>query len=161
MNTITLKPIGLIHTPFKRATGTPIQPSRSAGARGRAEVFPEFAAGLVDLDGFSHVILVYYFHLCRGYDLRVVPYLDTRHRGLFATRAPRRPNPIGLSVVRLEKIENATLYVADVDIIDGAPLLDIKPYFPEFDYLPDCKTGWLRDSARDTGTDTADERFHE
>jgi tRNA-Thr(GGU) m(6)t(6)A37 methyltransferase TsaA len=126
--------------------------------RGTVEVFPEFADGLADLDGFSHVVLLFHLHRSRGYELRVVPYLDTVERGLFATRAPRRPNPIGLSVVRLVGIEGNLVTVEDLDILDGSPLLDIKPWVPEFDDRDEIRQGWL-EAARRRAVE-ADDRFH-
>jgi tRNA-Thr(GGU) m(6)t(6)A37 methyltransferase TsaA len=140
---IEYRPIGTIHTPHKKIEGMPIQPSRAAGVPGTVEVFPGFAEGLADLNGFSHIILLYHFHKSSGYELNVIPFLDTEVRGLFATRAPRRPNPIGLSVVRLVKVEGTRLSVEDVDILDGTPLLDIKPYVSEFDERAEIRLGWL------------------
>ena len=154
---IEYRPIGLIHTPFKQREGMPIQPSRGRGVRGTVEVAPEFADGLADLDGFSHVVLIYHFHQSRGFDLRVTPFLDTQKRGLFATRAPRRPNAIGLSVVRLLGIEGNRIQVQDLDILDGTPLLDIKPYVPEFDYRTEVREGWL-EGVKDRKIDS-DDRF--
>jgi len=141
--TIEYRPIGIIHTPFSEPKGMPIQPSRGRGVRGTVEVFAEFAEGLADLDGFSHIVLLYHLHRSRGYKLRVIPFLDTSERGLFATRAPKRPNPIGLSVVRLLGVEGNRLTVEDLDILDGTPLLDIKPYVGDFDRRTDVRMGWL------------------
>lgn len=157
---ITLKPIGIIHSPFKKPEGTPIQPGRSNGAGGTVEVYPDFVAGLEDLDGFSHIILLYFFHLSKGYNLMVTPYLDDQERGLFATRAPKRPNSIGLSVVKLDKIEENILHVINIDIIDGTPLLDIKPYVPDFDSSGDFRIGWLEGRMNKNNRYTADDRFH-
>ena len=154
---IEYRPIGLIHTPFKQRKGMPIQPSRGRGVRGTVEVAPEYADGLADLDGFSHVVLIYHFHQSHGFDLRVTPFLDTQKRGLFATRAPRRPNAIGLSVVRLLGIEGNRIAVQDLDILDGTPLLDIKPYVPEFDHRTEVREGWL-ESVKDRNVDS-DDRF--
>jgi tRNA-Thr(GGU) m(6)t(6)A37 methyltransferase TsaA len=154
---IEYRPIGLIHTPFKQRQGMPIQPSRGRGVRGTVEVAPEFADGLADLDGFSHVVLIYHFHRSRGFDLRVTPFLDTEKRGLFATRAPRRPNAIGLSVVRLLGIEGNRIEVQDLDILDGTPLLDIKPYVPEFDHRTEVCEGWL-ERVKNRNVDS-DDRF--
>jgi tRNA-Thr(GGU) m(6)t(6)A37 methyltransferase TsaA len=141
--TIEYRPIGRIHTPHREDGEAPIQPSRADGARGTVELFPPYVDGLRDLEGFSHVILLYHLHRVRGYELAVTPYLDDRKRGLFATRSPRRPNAIGLSVVRLLSVEKNTLAVRDVDMLDGSPLLDIKPYVPEFDRRPEIRLGWL------------------
>jgi tRNA-Thr(GGU) m(6)t(6)A37 methyltransferase TsaA len=137
------QPIGIIHTPHKTTEGTPIQPTGAMGINGRIEVFPQYTAGLADLSGFSHIFILYHFHLARKYSLEVKPYLDGHKRGLFATRAPSRPNPIGLSVVRLIGITDGTLQIQDVDMVDGTPLLDIKPYIPEFDVHKADQIGWI------------------
>ena len=160
MDEILIKPIGVIHTPFKEPRGTPIQPVKSAGAKGTIEIYPVYQPGLKDLDGFSHIILLYHFHLSSGFELTVTPYLDNNERGLFATRAPRRPNPIGISVVKLERVEENKLHIANVDIVDGTPLLDIKPYVNEFDSVEDYRIGWLKDRVNQNGMDAADDRFH-
>jgi len=160
MESFSLKPIGVIHTPFEEPKGTPIQPGRSDGARGTVDVYPEYAEGLNDLDGFSHITLLYYFHLSKGFELEVIPYLDDKKRGLFATRAPRRPNPIGLSVVKLEKIEGNILHITNVDMIDGTPLLDIKPYVREFYAAEEFRIGWLEGKVSRKDGKVADERFH-
>ena len=136
-----MKPIGVIHSPFTDKTQTPIQPTRSQ-AVGRVDVYPEFAEGLQDLEGFSHIFLLYAFHQSNSYTLQVKPFLDNQMRGLFATRHPCRPNPIGLSVVRLLARRENILDIEGVDMLDGTPLLDIKPYVPEFDVRTDVKTGW-------------------
>ena len=154
-----LQPIGIIHSPFTSREGMPIQPAGAVGVKGRVEVRPEFTAGLRDLDGFSHVILLYRFHRSEGYDLEVVPFLDSRPRGLFATRAPRRPNPIGLSVVRLDRIEGSNLFVDGIDVLDGTPLLDLKPYVPDFDAPTDCRTGWLERAGGKVQERRSDDRF--
>ena len=159
MDKIEYHPIGVIHTPFKEPKGAPIQPRRSGGAKGQVEVFPEYAEALADLDGFSHIVLLYHFHLSKGYKLKVVPFLDTVERGLFATRAPRRPNQIGLSVVRLDRIEGSVLHVANVDMLDGTPLLDIKPYVADFDDEGEVRIGWLEGKSQRAGKTEADERF--
>ncbi len=143
MMEIRYRPIGIIYTPFKEPKGTPIQPTAAKGVHGRVEVFPEYAEGLKDLDGFSHIILIYHFHLSKKFSLKVKPFMDDQMRGVFATRAPSRPNPIGISVVRLIKIEGNILHIQDVDIVDGTPLLDIKPYVPEFDVRVVDRVGWL------------------
>lgn len=153
------KPIGIIHTPFKKLEGMPIQPAGAAGVKGTVEVFHEYHSGLKDLDGFSHIILLYQFHGSKGFNMEVVPFMDTQPRGLFATRAPKRPNPIGLSVVQLDRIENGVLYVQDVDILDGTPLLDIKPYVPEFDSHTEVRTGWLEKARRTINNRKSDNRF--
>lgn len=143
MDEIIYKPIGVIRTPFKEPRGVPIQPKAASGIKATVEVLPEYAEGLKDIEGFSHIFLIYHFHLTRDFSLKVKPYLGDKLRGVFSTRAPARPNPIGISVVALEGIEGNRLHVRDVDIVDGTPLLDIKPYVPEFDIREAKKIGWL------------------
>lgn len=143
MQEITFKPIGIIHSPFKEPKGTPIQPKAGKGVEGVVEVFSEYAEGLKDLGGFSHIILIYHLHLSKPYKLKVIPFMDDKKRGVFATRAPARPNPIGISAVRLDRIEDNKVFIRDVDIVDSTPLLDIKPYVPSFDESEDIKIGWL------------------
>ena len=154
-----LKPIGIIHSPFQHATGTPIQPRAAGGTEGAVQVFDEFVAGLKDLRGFGRIWLIYWFDraIHRKCNLVVKPYLDDRPRGVFATRAPARPNPIGLSSVRLLEVRGNTLRVRDLDVLDGTPLLDIKPYFPQFDSFRNVKSGWLRGSTLRGAN--ADDRF--
>ena len=141
-----VKPIGIIHSPFQQATGTPIQPRFSDGTEGSVEVFSEFLPGLKDLEGFDRIWLLYWFDRAgfENCDLVVRPYLDDTPRGVFATRAPARPNPIGLSAVRLLEVQGNTLRIRDVDILEGTPLLDIKPYFPDFDCFKVARSGWLQ-----------------
>jgi tRNA-Thr(GGU) m(6)t(6)A37 methyltransferase TsaA len=140
---IIYKPIGVIYSPFKEPRDAPIQSAFARDVEGTVEIFPEYSEGLADLEGFSHIILIYHFHLSTGRALRVKPYLDSELRGVFATRAPVRPNPIGMSIVRIIKVEGEKLSIRDVDILDGTPLLDIKPYVPEFDCRSAEKIGWL------------------
>ena len=154
-----MKPIGVIHTPFTKTEGMPIQPTGAGGVKGTVEVLPEFVDGLQDLEGFSHVILLYVFDRSVGFKLKVVPFLDKVPRGLFATRAPKRPNPIGLSVVKLEKIDGPVLHIEGVDILDETPLLDIKPYVPVFDEPTPCRTGWLEDVDGVVRDKRSDDRF--
>ncbi len=156
---VVYRPIGVIRTPFKSPVGVPIQPSAGRGVRGVVEVFPEYVEGLKDLEGFSYIILIYHFHLVKRYSLRVTPYMDSEARGVFATRAPARPNPIGISIVKLVKIEGNKLYIEDVDIVDGTPLLDIKPYVPEFDYRPNARIGWLERRVKKLKDTRDDGRF--
>ena len=157
--TFNYRPIGVIKSPFKDPKGMPIQPVGAKGVSGTIEMQPEYEDGLKDLDGFSHIILIYHFHLSEGYSLQVKPFLDDTPRGIFAIRAPRRPNPIGVSVVRLEKIEGTTLHISNVDIVDGTPLLDIKPCVPDFDCLEDVRIGWLAGRAKGAAGKKSDERF--
>ena len=140
-----LTPIGIVHSPHQRAEGTPIQAALAAGVRGTVEVFPEYAGGLRDLDGFERIWLVYWFDRAKEAELVVTPYLDTTPRGLFATRAPCRPNPIGLSAVRLLGIAGNILQVDGLDILANTPLLDIKPYLPAFDAFKARRIGWCGD----------------
>jgi len=156
---VVFHPIGVVHTPFHRPEGTPVQPVFAGGAEGEVHVDPEYAEGLADLDGFSHVVLLFAFHRAEGFALRVKPYLDDRPRGLFATRAPRRPNPIGMSVVRLLAVEGCVLRVAGVDMLDGTPLLDIKPYVPAFDHHQVERFGWLERTSQHAQQAVSDERF--
>ena len=156
---IELEPIGIIHTPFTKPEGMPIQPKGAASIRGTIELFDEYHAGLKDLDGFSHIILLYHFHKSHGFKLQVVPFMDSELRGLFATRAPKRPNPLGISVVQLDKIENGVLHIQNVDIMDGTPLLDIKPYVPEFDSPQNIRTGWLGQAKKTVSSHNSDDRF--
>jgi tRNA-Thr(GGU) m(6)t(6)A37 methyltransferase TsaA len=159
MGEIVYSPIGIVRSPFKTVEGTPIQPVGARGVRGTIELREEFLAGLKDLDGFSHIILIYHFNLSEGYNLQVKPFLDDRLRGVFATRAPRRPNPIGISVVRLIGIEGILVYIEDVDIVDGTPLLDIKPYVPKFDARETELIGWLSGRVEAAEHSKADKRF--
>jgi tRNA-Thr(GGU) m(6)t(6)A37 methyltransferase TsaA len=159
MQSITYIPIGVIKSPFRDIQGTPIQPCGARGVQGEIEIKEEFIPGLRDLEGFSHIILIYHFHLSRGFSLEVKPFLDDRMHGVFATRAPKRPNPIGISVVELVKIDGKKLHIKDVDIVDGTPLLDIKPFVPEFDNRETARIGWLDGTSRKAKAVKADDRF--
>lgn len=160
MSDIVYRPIGRISSSLKTAQGSPIQPSGARGQTARLEVAPAFREGLADLDGFSHLIILYHFHLSEGFKLKIKPFLDPDERGVFATRAPKRPNSIGLSVVRLEKVTETGLDLLDVDILDNTPVLDIKPFVPEFDVPPgEIKTGWLNKTADEARDRKADGRF--
>ena len=161
MNEIKYIQIGIIHSPFKEPKGTPIQPRAAQGIDGTVEVFQEYSEGLKDIEGFSHVILVYHFHLSKESSLKVKPFMDDQTHGVFSTRAPNRPNPIGISVVQLVKIEGNILQVKDLDIVDGTPLLDIKPYVPEFDIRDAKKKGWLEKNVSKLSTSRDDGRFIE
>jgi tRNA-Thr(GGU) m(6)t(6)A37 methyltransferase TsaA len=161
MNELKYRPIGIIHSPFKGPGGTPIQPAGAKGINGTVEIFPEYAEGLKDIEGFSHIILLYHFHLSRGSTLLAKPYMDDETHGVFAMRGPSRPNPIGISVVRLVGVEENMLHVQDVDIVDGTPLLDIKPYVPEFDIREVARIGWLERSVHKLSESKDDGRFAE
>ncbi len=150
--------IGTVRSPWKTAEGMPVQPTGAKGIPGRIDIFEEFRPGLIDLAGFSRIILIYQFHESNGYDLRIVPFLDTRPHGVFATRAPKRPSQIGLSVVRLLGVDESGIEIEDIDILDGTPVLDIKPYIPDIDSFPDEKTGWLKEPGA-MAVSRADRRF--
>lgn len=143
MQTISLLPLGTIYTPFQSLEGMPIQAVAAQGVPGRIVVDPAYVAGLRDIDGFSHLTLIYHLHQVEAPILEVVPFLDTERRGVFATRSPKRPNALGLSTVRLLGVEGGTLHIADVDMLDGTPLLDIKPYVPQFDVREAVTIGWF------------------
>jgi tRNA (adenine37-N6)-methyltransferase len=140
---LSLLPIGIIHTPFHQASGTPIQPRFAKGVLGTVEVFDDFAAGLKDLEGFDRVWLLYWFDRAADVKLLASTYLDNHPHGVFATRAPSRPNPIGLSCVKLVGVDGNVLRVDEIDILDGTPLLDIKPYSSHFDSFAGAKNGWM------------------
>lgn len=159
MKEIIYKPIGIIHSPYDNTTDMPIQPAAAKGIKGTVEILPQFTDGLKDLNGFSHIILLYHFHLSTGYRLEVKPFLDDNMHGVFATRAPKRPNNIGLSVVKLVRIETSILYIENVDIVNDTPLLDIKPYVPEFKAAENIKIGWLTDSIHKLSVKKSDKRF--
>ena len=159
MEDIRYRAIGIIRSPFEKSKGMPIQPAGARGVAGTVEVYPDYAEGLKDLDGFSHIFLIYHFHLSQRYSLTVEPFLDNTVRGLFATRAPSRPNGIGISVVRLVKVEGCTLDIEDVDIVDRTPLLDIKPYIPEFDIREVERVGRYANRVKKVAETEADERF--
>ena len=157
---LSYEPIGVIRTAFESADGMPIQPVGDTAGEGTVELQEEYTAGLQDLDGFTHCILLYHFHASDdAAPLKVEPFLDDEQRGVFATRAPQRPNPIGLSVVKIESITNERVTVNGIDVVDQTPLLDIKPFVPEFDVPADVDTGWLTASESTIHSKEADERF--
>jgi tRNA-Thr(GGU) m(6)t(6)A37 methyltransferase TsaA len=156
---VSFEPIGIIRTPFLASEGMPIQAVVADGAAGTVEIDTRFQEGLADLDGFSHLILLYHLHRVRGARLTVTPYLDDRPHGIFATRSPARPNAIGLSTVRLVGVRGATIDILDVDMLDGTPLLDIKPYVPELDDRRATKIGWFSDRLERLADTIADSRF--
>ena len=161
LDAVTLTPIGVVRTPFATHAGMPIQTVAARGVRGRIELEPAFAAGLADLDGFTHLHLITHLHRTGAASLRVTPYLDTTERGVFATRSPKRPNAIGLSLVRLVRIDGPVLHVEELDLLDGTPLLDIKPYVPPFDERAGARYGWFEQRAQDVHTVRADARFED
>ncbi len=156
---INYKSIGVIHTPYKTKEGMPIQPSGAKGVKGTIEINPDLAEGLKDLDGFSHVILLYHFHEVTNYELMVVPFMDDQLRGVFSTRAPKRPNSIGFSVVKLNRVEGNILHIENMDVLDGTPLIDIKPLIPDVDFAKVEKLGWLEGKTEKMGDKKADKRF--
>lgn len=160
---VAYRPIGTLRSPHKKVAGMPIQPTGARGITGHIEVAPEYAEGLRDLEGFSHVILLYHLHQISGYDLTVRPFLDNSDHGIFATRSPKRPNAIGLSVLELAGVEmgpeGGVVRLLNVDILDGTPVLDIKPYVPAFDSWQAERIGWFADKADGAETCRADERF--
>lgn len=156
---ISYKPIGIIQSPFKEPRGTPIQPAAAQDIAGVIEIYPEYVAGLKDIEGFSHLILIYHFHLAKEASLLVKPFLDNELHGIFATRSPGRPNLIGFSVVRLSRVEGNKLHILEVDIVDGTPLLDIKPYVAVFDSKEAVRNGWFESNVHKLSTTRDDGRF--
>jgi len=143
MDDIIVKPIGIICTPYLNTSNMPIQPIAARGIKGYIEISPEYVEGLKNLEGFSHIILIYHFHKIKEYDLEVITLSDSEARGIFASKEANRPNAIGISTVKLIKIEGNILYIEQVDMLDGTPLIDIKPFYPRYDNRLKVKTGWL------------------
>ncbi|MCK9239718.1 tRNA (N6-threonylcarbamoyladenosine(37)-N6)-methyltransferase TrmO [Desulfocurvus sp.] len=156
---ITYRPIGHFQTPHKHIKGMPIQPTGAQGIKGTILVLPEFREGLKDIEGFSHLIVLYHLHRSRGPELTVLPFLDQTPRGVFATRSPLRPNPLGLSVMPLCAVTAEGLVLDNVDVLDGTPVIDIKPYVPDFDSRPAARAGWLEGRSGNAATHRGDERF--
>ena len=156
---VTIDPIGVIHSPFRTLENMPIQPKGAAEAIGVAEVWPRFAEGLADLDGFSHIYLLYYFHRAGDTRLLVKPFLDTVPRGVFATRAPVRPSRLGLSIVELVAVEGTRVTVRGIAALDGTPLLDIKPYIEQFDHPAESRSGWMQAKQDQISRERSDQRF--
>lgn len=154
-----IQPIGTIHSPFKQLENMPIQPKGAQDVFGRIEIFSEYAAGLQDLDGFSHIYLIYQFHEAQRTALQVVPFMDTMPRGVYATRSPLRPNHIGLSIVELVSVDKNIVIIKGVDLLDGTPLLDIKPYIAKFDQVLESRSGWMRATDDEVKTKRSDGRF--
>jgi tRNA (adenine37-N6)-methyltransferase len=143
ITSITYQPIGIIRTSFKDVTGMPIQPCGANGVTGGLYIYPEFIDGLKDIEGFSHLILIYHFHKITHWEPEVVPFMDTNKHGIFATRAPSRPNPVGISIVKLISRNDNLLNVEEIDILDGTPLIDIKPFYGLYDNRKEYFSGWL------------------
>ena len=156
---ITLQPIGYLETPFNDIADMPIQPSVLADTRGKAVLDEKFVPGLKDLDGFSHIILLFLLHKISGYQLEVVPFMDTLPHGIFATRSPKRPNRIGMSIVRVERVEENIVHFKGVDMLNGSPLLDIKPYYSYFDQQTQVRNGWLEGKTLRLENLRSDKRF--
>ena len=152
-------PIGRILSPFKEASGTPVQPSAALEVEAVLEIYPAYAEGLKDIEGFSHLILLYHLHLIKPAGLLVKPFLGNEMHGIFATRSPARPNPIGFSVVRLIKVDGNRLSIREVDILDQTPILDIKPYVGEFDIRPVERVGWFAENLHKLPAAKDDGRF--
>ncbi|MBN2485780.1 MAG: tRNA (N6-threonylcarbamoyladenosine(37)-N6)-methyltransferase TrmO [Bacteroidales bacterium] len=159
MNNISYRPIGIVHSEYKKPEGTPIQPVASIGSEAVIEILPEFAEGLTDLEQFSHIWVLFHMHQARYKQLKVVPFLDSVSHGIFATRSPGRPNPIGISVVILNRIEGNRLYVKNIDIIDGSPVIDIKPFIAQFDVYENTNSGWFEGKAHKLENIKDDGRF--
>ena len=156
---ITLRPIGYLETPFNDIADMPIQPSVLADTRGKAVLDEKFAPSLKDLDGFSHIILLFLLHKISGYQLEVVPFMDTLPHGIFATRSPKRPNRIGMSIVRMESVVGNIVQFKGVDMLNGSPLLDIKPYYSYFDQQTQVRNGWLEGKTLRPENLRSDKRF--
>lgn len=160
MESIIINPIGIIRTPHTDIKNMPIQPIAAEGIKGYIELLPEYVVGLKDLEGFSHITLVYRFHKIEGFELEVIPFMDTEKRGIFSCKAPKRPNAIGISTVKLVAIEGNMIHIEQVDMLDGTPLIDIKPFYPRYDNRENVTIGWLEKN-KDLPLEKlrADERF--
>ena len=159
MESVVFSPVGVVHSPHKELAGMPVQPPAAADFTGEIELLPEFAEGLLDIDGFSHLMVFYHLHKSAGPLLSATPFLDTKPHGVFASRIPRRPNPLGFSVVRLLSREGYVLKIGNVDILDGTPVLDIKPYVAEFDAYSDAASGWFAGKLSGISEKRSDDRF--
>ena len=156
---IEIKPVGIIHSPFKTVENMPIQPSAAKDVSGTIEIFPEFTEGLADLDGFSHIYIIFHLHRVRGHKLRVIPFLDTVERGIFSTRSPARPNPVGLSVAEIISVKKNIIEIRGVDMLDGSPVIDIKPFVPDFESCENVRKGWFEGKTGNALKTRSDERF--
>jgi len=154
-----ISPIGTLHTPHTELASMPIQPKGAKEVEGRALLLPEYAEGLKDLEGFSHVYLIYHFHKATRTELTVVPFMDTRPRGVFSTRSPLRPAHIGISIVRVTRVEGNTLHFTGADMLDGTPLIDIKPYIQNFDQVEKSTSGWMTADEKTVSDKRSDDRF--
>lgn len=160
MEPIILNPIGVIHTPYTNIKNMPIQPVAAEGVKGHIELLPEYVPGLKDLDGFSHITLLYHFHKIKEFELVVTPFMDTEKHGIFSCKAPKRPNAIGVSTVKLIGIKKNIIHIEQVDMLDGTPLIDIKPFYPRYDHRQKVTLGWLEKNKKmPLKKLKADERF--
>jgi len=162
MEKVELDIIGKIYSPFDELEGMPIQPVGANGIKGEIHLNRDLVGGLKDLKDFSHLTLIYHLHKAKGYSLEVKPFLDNEHHGVFATRSPKRPNPIGISVVELNSIEDNVIHISNLDILNGTPLLDIKPYVPQLyeETCKDLKVGWFEEKHKNAKTTKSDDRFY-
>lgn len=154
-----IQPIGIIHSPITSPQEAPIQPKGAEELQGEVEVYEQFAQGLQDLEGFSHIYLLYSFHLAKRTELVVTPFMDVTKRGVFATRSPLRPNHIGISIVQLQSVEGNILRIKGVDIVNNTPLLDIKPYIQAFDDVEASRSGWMKSDPEAVAAKRSDDRF--
>lgn len=154
-----IEPIGIIRTPFKKLGQMPIQPKGAKSVIATLEIDKEYSLGLKDLEEFSHIYLIYYFHEAVRTELEVIPFMDTQERGVFATRSPLRPSHIGLSITKVLSIDDNIVTIKGIDILDGTPLIDIKPYIPQFDGVNGVKTGWMDKSRSEVNSARSDDRF--
>lgn len=161
MTKIEMEPLGIIKTPFNEIEGMPIQPTGAVGVKGEIILNEKFVKGLKDLDGFSHLNIIYLLHEVDGYNLEVKPFLDNAAHGVFATRSPKRPNRIGSSIVELDKVDGNVIHISNVDVLNGTPLLDIKPHVPHLyeDTVKDLKIGWFEKKHQNAKTTKSDDRF--
>jgi tRNA-Thr(GGU) m(6)t(6)A37 methyltransferase TsaA len=158
---ITFEPIGVVHSPFTELANMPIQPTGDSAAAGSLEIYSPYCDALKDLDGFSHIYALYFFHKVNSWKPSVTPFLDNQPHGLFATRTPRRPNPIGLSLLQVVGLEGCQIKVNGLDILDGTPLLDIKPYIPQFENPQEVHIGWLSGRGENVKIKKSDRRFQD
>ncbi|MFH0780527.1 MAG: tRNA (N6-threonylcarbamoyladenosine(37)-N6)-methyltransferase TrmO [Pseudomonadota bacterium] len=156
---ISYSPIGYFRSPYTEVRGMPIQPIGAENVEGYIEVLPEFSAGLKDLEGFSHVFVLYHLHRIQGYELMIQPFLDTKRHGVFATRSPKRPNPIGLSIMQLKEVSGFNVFLKGIDVLDRTPVVDIKPYVADFDRCNADRFGWFEGKSGNATHHRSDERF--
>ena len=158
MRVLSYRPIGIISSPFKENIGIPRQSVGASDIKGTVKIFDEFSEGLKDLDGFSHIVVIFHLHRVTKWSLKASPPWDCRSHGVFATRSPYRPNPIGISVVQLESVDNNILHIAGIDMADGSPVLDIKPYIPDLNPTKDIRIGWLTNKVAGMNKNTSGDR---